>query len=124
VVKPPQTSSSEAGETRVRNMAAEFCLRASFHARRVLLYAVNLRHGTDGFASSPDEGVATDFITLKIHRPLPGLNPRTLGPVASTLTTRLPRATCTYLLFNKICERNVSHHLSTFRPYSSTICCF
>jgi hypothetical protein len=31
---------------------------------------------------------AKDFITLKIHRPRPGLNPRTLGPVASTLTTR------------------------------------
>jgi hypothetical protein len=32
----------------VRNMAAEFCLRASFHARRVLLHAANLRHGTPG----------------------------------------------------------------------------
>jgi hypothetical protein len=39
------------------------------------------------------QGRATDFITLKIHRPLPGLNPRTLGPVASTLTTTPPRAT-------------------------------
>jgi hypothetical protein len=57
VVKPPQTSSSEAGEIRARNMAAEFCLRASFHARRVLLHAVNLRHGTDGFISPPKEGV-------------------------------------------------------------------
>jgi hypothetical protein len=34
-----------------------------------------------------------DFITLKIHRPRPGLNPRTLGLVASTLTTTPPRAT-------------------------------
>jgi hypothetical protein len=33
------------------------------------------------------------FYHLKIHRPRPGLNPRTLGPVASTLTTRPPRAT-------------------------------
>jgi hypothetical protein len=38
-------------------MAAEFCLRASFHARRVLLHAVNLRHGADGFTSPPKEGV-------------------------------------------------------------------
>jgi hypothetical protein len=45
----------------------------------------------------PSEGRrATDFITLKIHRPRPGLNPRTLGPVASTLTTRPPRATQTF----------------------------
>jgi hypothetical protein len=41
-----------------------------------------------------------NFITLKIHRPRPGLNPRTLGPVASTLTTRPPRATTLSLLFN------------------------
>jgi hypothetical protein len=38
-------------------MAAEFCPRASFYARRVLLRAVNLRHGTDGFTSPPKEGV-------------------------------------------------------------------
>ena len=50
-------------------MAAEFCLRnISIHARKVL---------------SP----------LKIHRPRPGSNPRTLGPVASTLTTSPPRST-------------------------------
>jgi hypothetical protein len=75
VVEPPYTSSSEAGETRVRNMAAEFCRRASFHARKVLLHAVNLRHGTDGFTSPPKEVVLRIFITLKIHRPRPGLNP-------------------------------------------------
>jgi hypothetical protein len=40
---------------------------------------------------------AADFITLKIHRPRPGLNPRTLSPVASTLTTRPPMATYTIL---------------------------
>jgi hypothetical protein len=65
LIQPPETSSSEAGETRVRNMAAEFCLQASFHARRVLLHAVNLRHGTDGFTSPPKEGVLWIFITLK-----------------------------------------------------------
>jgi hypothetical protein len=57
-----------------------------FHACKVLLHAVNLRHKTD-------EGRrAADFITLKIHLPRPGLNPRTLGPVA----TRPPRATPKY----------------------------
>jgi hypothetical protein len=30
--------------------------------------------------------------SLRIHRPRPGFNPRTLGPVASTLTTRPPMA--------------------------------
>jgi hypothetical protein len=38
----------------------------------------------------PSEGRrAADFITLKIHRPLPGLNPR---------TTRPPRATLYYII--------------------------
>jgi hypothetical protein len=36
---------------------------------------------------------------LKIHRPGSGSNPRTLGPVASTLTTSPPRATVRYLVF-------------------------
>jgi hypothetical protein len=30
---------------------------------------------------------------LKIHRPWPSFNPRTLGPIASTITTRPPRTT-------------------------------
>jgi hypothetical protein len=71
-------------------MAAEFCLRnISIHARKVILHAVNLRHGTDGFTSPPKEVLSP----LKIHRPRPELNPRTLDPVASTLTTSPPRAT-------------------------------
>jgi hypothetical protein len=55
------------------------------HARKVLL-----RHGTDGFTSPPNEVVLRIFITLKNPS---GSNPRTLGPVASTLTTRPPRST-------------------------------
>jgi hypothetical protein len=69
-------------------MAAELCLRnISIHARKVLLHAVNLRHGTDGFTSPPKEAVLRIFITLK--------NPLTSagGPVASTLTTSPPRTT-------------------------------
>jgi hypothetical protein len=46
-------------------MAADFCLRASFHARRVLLHAVNLRHGTHGFTSPPKEGVLRILSPLK-----------------------------------------------------------
>jgi hypothetical protein len=34
---------------------------------------------------------------LKIHRPRSGSNPRTLGPVASTLTTSPPRSTMEYI---------------------------
>jgi hypothetical protein len=42
------------------------------------------------FTSLPKEVVLKP---LKIHRPRSGSNPRTLGPVASTLTTTPPRAT-------------------------------
>jgi hypothetical protein len=61
-------------------MAAEFCLRnISIHTRKVLLHAVNLY-----------------FLRRKLcyHRPRSGSNPRTLGPVASTLTTSPLRASC------------------------------
>jgi hypothetical protein len=38
------------------------------------------------------------FILIKNHRPRPGLNPRTLGPMAVTISTRAPRANTRYLL--------------------------
>jgi hypothetical protein len=44
-----------------------------------------LRHVTSGFTSPPKEGV------LRILSPWPGLNLRSLGPVASTLNTTPPR---------------------------------
>jgi hypothetical protein len=56
-----------------------------------LTYSKILRHGTSGFTSHPKEDVLRIFIALKIPSPGPGLNPRLLGPVASTLTTTPPR---------------------------------
>jgi hypothetical protein len=38
-----------------------------------------------------EEGVLQIFIALKNPSPRPGLNPRPLGPVVSTLTTTPPR---------------------------------
>ena len=43
----------------------------------ILLHAANLRHGTDGFTSTPKEGVLRIFSTLKVRRFRQGLNPRT-----------------------------------------------
>jgi hypothetical protein len=37
----------------------------TYRARRVLLHAVNLRHGTDGFTSPPKEGVLRILSPLK-----------------------------------------------------------
>jgi hypothetical protein len=65
----------------VRNGLLNFAYKHYYFysCRKDLLHAVNLRHG---FLSS-----------LKIHRPRSGSNPRTLGPVARTLTTSPPRST-------------------------------
>jgi hypothetical protein len=57
-------------------MAAEFCLRnISIHARKILLHAVNLRHGTDGFTYPPKEVVLRIFITLKNPSTSVGIEP-------------------------------------------------
>jgi hypothetical protein len=48
------------------DLGDKFSLRnISIHARKILLHAVNLRHGTDGFTSPPKEVVLRIFITLK-----------------------------------------------------------
>jgi hypothetical protein len=69
--QPSETSSSNyqrlswrSRETRVRNdrwILPTF----TYRARRFLLHAVNLRHGTDGFSSPPKEGVLRILSPLK-----------------------------------------------------------
>jgi hypothetical protein len=56
-----------------------------FHTWKVLLHAVSQRHGTNSFTSPPKEVILRILSPLKICRPRLGLNPRTLGSVASTL---------------------------------------
>jgi hypothetical protein len=61
-------------------MAADFCLQnISLHARKVLLHAVNLQHGTDGFTSPPKEVVLRIFITLKNPSTSARIEPANLG---------------------------------------------
>jgi hypothetical protein len=48
-----------------------------------------LRHGADGVTCPPKEVVLPIFI----HRSRPGLNPRTLGRAARTITVTPPRTT-------------------------------
>jgi hypothetical protein len=87
-----EPSSSEAGDTLVRNMAAESCLQSMFYGRKVLLHAVNLRHGTDGFTSPPKEVVLRIFIILKNPSSSAGFEPKNLGSSGKHPTTRPPRA--------------------------------
>jgi hypothetical protein len=69
----------------------------SFSCRKIL------RHGTSGFSFLPKE-VMLGSLTLKIHHRLPGVNPRVLGPVASTVMTRPPSATFRTILVTVLSE--------------------
>jgi hypothetical protein len=59
--------------------------KASLTCRKIL------QHGISGFTSHPKAGVLRIFIALKNLSPWLGLNLKSLGPVASTLTTTPPR---------------------------------
>jgi hypothetical protein len=75
---PPEPSGRQSGD--LGEKWRQFCLRnISIHARKVLLRAVNLRHGTDGFTSPPKEVVLRIFITLKSPSISVGIEPANLG---------------------------------------------
>jgi hypothetical protein len=67
----------------------EFCLSIGYPKYLVgsLTCRKILRNGTSSITSHRKEGVLRISITLKNPSPRPGLNPRPLGPAASTLTT-------------------------------------
>jgi hypothetical protein len=55
-VSPRESTQRRKVELWARNVQT-FCLNAEFHVTfRDLLHAVKLRHGTDGFTSSPKDG--------------------------------------------------------------------
>jgi hypothetical protein len=89
------TPSSEAGSSLVGN-DSEFCGHCiSFILRRVLQHTVK-SHDMEPTALLPlrKKSCYWFILSLKIHGPRPGLNPRIFGPVASTITTRPPRTIC------------------------------
>jgi hypothetical protein len=115
LIQPSETSSSNyprlwwrSRETRVRNGRLSFA-DEPYLANRVLLHAVNVRHGTDGFTSPPKEGV------LRILNPSSsaGFEPATLGPVARTLTTTPPRATRTKVYTHRFIRTYTHAHTYT-----------
>jgi hypothetical protein len=71
---PPEPSGSQSGDLGEKWL--EFSLRT---LPKVLLHAVNLRHGTDGFTSPPKEVVLRIFITLKNPSTSVGIKPANLG---------------------------------------------
>jgi hypothetical protein len=73
LIRPPETSSGDATRHPVAKQwntgekHGHWILPTKhlFHASSVLLHAVNLRHGTDGFTSPPKEGVLRILSPLK-----------------------------------------------------------
>jgi hypothetical protein len=61
------------------DLGEKWPLNFAYETRKVLLHAVNLRHGTDGFTSPPKEFVLRIFITLKNPSPSVGIEPANLG---------------------------------------------
>jgi hypothetical protein len=90
-----ETPSNEAGSILARNVRY-FCRRSIFVVL-LTLYSLTcrkvLRRGADGFTSPPREFVLPILSPLKFQLPRPGLNARTLGPVASMIIARPPRTT-------------------------------
>ena len=59
---------------------------------RDLLHAVNLRHGTDGFTSTPKEGVLRIFSALKNPTDSVGFEPVNSGTKGQHATARPPKS--------------------------------
>ena len=74
-------------------MADEFCLKMpDFHVTfRDLLHAVNLRHGADGFTSSPKEGVMRIFFAMKNPTASVGFEDANFGTKGQHATSRPPK---------------------------------
>jgi hypothetical protein len=75
---------SRSNRRRSENFAYQYLrdVNGSLTCRKIL------RHGNSRFTSHPKEGVLQIFIALKNSSPWPGLNPRPLDPVTSTLINR------------------------------------
>jgi hypothetical protein len=88
-VLPAETyGASRRNGRRSENFAYRYlkCLKGSLKCRKILRPSL--------FTSHPRGRCAADFIALQNPSPRPGLNPRPVGPVASTLTTTPPRCLC------------------------------
>jgi hypothetical protein len=88
-------------------------LKASLTCRKIL------QHGTYGFTSPPKEVVLRIFIYIKSPSSSSGLNSRTLGPMASAVTTRPPTATG-WKHKMMMTVQNDKCKISTVKPEAST----
>jgi hypothetical protein len=89
---------------------AEMTTSAPF---RDILHAANLRHGTDGFTSSPNEGVLRIFFfAIKNPSASAGFEPAKLGSKGQHATPRPPkpsayRIVCTLIADSRIIKKKI-----------------
>jgi hypothetical protein len=90
-VVPAETPNSESGETWLE-------MAVNFGAEIPLSYCSDFLHAVNSYDVGPTALLPLrrqsyyGFLSpLEIHRPLPGLNPRNWGRIASTITTIPPR---------------------------------
>jgi hypothetical protein len=121
LIQQPEPSGSKAGESRVRNRGRGILptKHLTLMLCRVLLRAVNLRQGTDGFTSPPKEVRATDFF-IAHKNPLSSAGPEPAtespgGPVACRLTARPLRA-------SHICYGGRKTYPLPFQRFLKTLC--
>ena len=86
--KDPSTERWNCGRIKFPVILPKFRLPRKF---RNLLHATNLRHGTDGFTSSPKEGVLMIFFALEILTASVGFEPANLGTKGQHATSRPPK---------------------------------
>jgi hypothetical protein len=88
---PTDTFSSEAGETWRRNSRWILPAKFLFHTCRVLWHAVkSYDMGSNALLPLRKKSCYGFLSPLKVYRLRSGLNPRTLGAMASTVTTMTP----------------------------------
>jgi hypothetical protein len=85
-------------------------LRSIFiHTPQESLTCCKILHRSDGFASPSKGRRAADF-----YRPRPGLNPRTLGSMASTLTITPPRTWLLYFQLKQFKDKQLTKYTQAF----------
>jgi hypothetical protein len=97
----------------LRKSSREFCLNAYFHITlRVLLHAVNLRHGTAGFTSPPKEVMLGIFSPLKIRKLRLRFEPANLGTRGQQASSRPPKPLTIGVL--SMYRQSITHVVFTF----------
>jgi hypothetical protein len=112
-IRPAELPSSKVGWTGEGNDELSLSCISVHTSNWHLTCRKILRHGADGFTSPQKEDVLRILSPLKIHCPRPGLNPRTLDPMARILTITPPRTT------NII--RCMSGYLKWFLPFRFSV---